>query len=86
MLVTWIRLAGLIRSNHYAVFDRPVNTPTVDDYIPAAYASAAPVADAMFVTQDVATPVPTPALPAFAPALPYLSSDPFFLLFYFLGF
>ena len=64
-----LRLAGLIRSNHYAVFDNPVNATTVDDYIPAANASAAPVADAMFVTQDVTTPVHTPALPASAPAL-----------------
>ena len=87
-----LRLAGLIRSNHYAVFDNPVNATTVDDYIPAANASAAPVADAMFVTQDVATPVHTPVLPCPLLALPCpplplpLPSDLFFFYFTFLGF
>ncbi len=68
-----LRLAGLIRSNHSAVFDNPVNATTVDDYIPAANASASPVADAMFVTQDAcrhSCSYPCPALPASAPALP----------------
>ncbi len=94
-----LRLAVLKRSNHYAVFNNPVNATKVDDYVPAANTSAAPVGDAMFVTQDVATPVHTPALPSSAPALPssapslpapalsYLFSGPFFfLLFYFFGF
>ena len=49
----------------------------------------------MFVTQHVATPVHTPALPSSAlpcpplplpcPILPYLFSDHLFLLFYFFG-
>jgi hypothetical protein len=73
-----IRLAGLIRSNHYAVFDNPVNAPTVDDYIPAANTSAAPVADALFSTQDFATTVAPPALPCpySSPVLPSSAPAP----------
>ncbi len=63
-------LVGLIISNHFAVFDNPVNATTVDDYIPAAHTSAAAVAEALFFNQDFATPVPNPAVPSPAPALP----------------
>ncbi len=40
----------------------------LDDYIPAANTSAAPVTEAMLVTQDFATPVPTPDIPSSATA------------------
>jgi hypothetical protein len=66
-----IRLAGLILSNHYAAIDNPVNAAIIDDYIPAANTSAAPVAEVLFLIKILPLlfrPLPCPPLP-----LPYHS-------------
>ena len=69
---------GLIRSNNAAAIDNPLNAATVDDYIPAANISDAPVAEALFSTQDFATTVAPPALPCpySSPVLPSSAPAP----------